>query len=149
MLLEEDRRTEARDAQKRRSRMFGAMVARRIRRSGNCQFALLPEEELSRLVTGWYAAAAEATLNSNFSPITEWMQRQAKTAAQQNFTFADMLELLRLCRTSAIQQEKWTEDVLSGVDEVINETFQLIRSDVLWEIPTRLNYLSNNAPDSR
>ena len=85
MLLEEDRRTEAGDAQRRRSKMFGATVAKRVRSSCDCQFSLLPHEELSRLATGWYEAAAEATLNSNFSPIAGWMQRQAKTSAQQNF----------------------------------------------------------------
>jgi hypothetical protein len=143
MLLEEDRRTEAGDAHKRRSRLFGAIVGKKARSSRDCQFSLLPEEELSRLATGWYAAAAEATLNSNFSPLAEWIRRQTKTSAQQNFQLGDVLELLRLFRTAAIQQEKWAEDTFSVLDEVINETLQSLRSEVPWEIPTRLNYLSN------
>jgi hypothetical protein len=146
MLLEEDRRTESGDAQKRRSKVFGATVAKRVRSSRDCQFSLLPYEELSRLAACWYEAAAEATLNGNFSPIAEWMRRQAKTSAQQNFKLADVLELLRLCRTAVIEQEKWTEDAFSVVDEVVNETLQSMRSEVLWEIPTGLNYLSNDTP---
>jgi hypothetical protein len=147
MLLEEDKHTEAGDSQKRRARVFGAKAAKRIRVCRDCQFSLLPPEELSRLATGWYEAAAEATLNGDFSPISEWVRRQARTSAEQNFELADTLELFRLCRTAAIEQEKWDQDLFSVVDDVINETLQSIRSEVSWEIPRKLNYLSTVASE--
>ena len=149
MLLEEDRHTEAALLQKRRSKMFGLAAAKRIRAARDCQFSLLPQEELGRLAVGWYEAAAQATINGNFSPISEWMQRQAQTSAEQNFELADVLELLRICRTVALQEEKWDADLFSVVDEVINETLQAIRSKMPWEIPRKLDYVSGSAPASQ
>jgi hypothetical protein len=148
MLLEEDRHTEAALLQKRRCKIFGSVAAKRIRAARDCQFSLLPQEELARLAVGWYEAAAQATLHGNFSPISEWMQRQAQTSAEQNFELADVLELLRICRTVALQEEKWDADLFLIVDEVINETLQAIRSKMPWEIPRKLDYVTGSSAAS-
>jgi hypothetical protein len=148
MLLEEDRHTEAGLLQKRRCKIFGSVAAKRIRAARDCQFSLLPQEELARLAVGWYEAAAQATLHGNFSLISEWMKRQTQTSAEQNFELADVLELLRICRTVALHEEKWDADLFLVVDEVINETLQSIRSELPWEIPPKLDYVSASAPAS-
>jgi hypothetical protein len=144
MLLDIDKITEASQAQAQRCAAFGARTAENIRAANNCQFALLPHEELARLASGWYAASAQAMLNANYSPISAWVQAQALLAAGQNFNLEDVLELLRICRGAAIQGEKWNEDMFSIVDDVINETFQSIGSAVPWIVPSPLNYVFAN-----
>jgi hypothetical protein len=145
MLLDIDKVTKATQAQEQRCAAFGAMTAEKIRAASNCQFAVLPHQELARLASGWYAASAQAMLSTNYEPISAWAQAQARLAAGQNFAFEDVLELLRICRGAAIQDEKWNEDVFSVVDDVINETLQSIGSAVPWIIPKSLNYVSGNA----
>jgi len=144
MLLDEDRATEASQFQRQRCAAFGAMTAEKIRAAANCQFSLLPHDELARLASGWYDASAQAMLNSNYSAINTWTQVQAQLAAEQNFELADLLELLRICRSAAIQGEKWNEDIFSVVDDAINDALRSISSDVSWTMPGSLNYLSAN-----
>jgi hypothetical protein len=51
------------------------------------------------------------------------------------------MQLLRICRNSAIEIDGWDEDVFSAVDDVINEGLRAIREKVSWDIPDHLNYL--------
>ena len=145
MLLDEDKVTEAGHSQKQRCAAFGARTAGKIRAAKNCQFSLLPHEELARLASSWYDACAQAMVHGNYAPIDRWTGGQAQLAAAQHFELQDMLELLRICRTSAIQDEKWSEDIFSVVDEAINETLRLIGSGVSWNIPASLDYLRGTA----
>lgn len=142
MLLDLDKVTEAGQSQQQRCAAFGAMAAKNIRAARNCQFALLPYEELARLASGWYDASAQAMLSANCVPISAWTQAQAQLAAKQNFKLDDVLELLRICRSAAIQGEKWSEDVFSIVDDAINDALQSIGSRVSWTLPRSLNYVS-------
>jgi len=80
-------------------------------------------------------------LHCNFAPLDEWIRRHACLAAEQHFEFEDLLQLLRICRRSAIEIDGWDEDVFSAVDDVINEGLIAIREKVSWNIPDHLNYL--------
>ena len=80
-------------------------------------------------------------LRGNFAPLDEWIRQQACLAAEEHFELEDLLQLLRICRRSAIEIDGWDEDVFSAVDEVINEGLLSIRAKVSWNIPDRLNYL--------
>jgi hypothetical protein len=144
MLLDEDKVTEAAQFQRQRCAAFGARTAETIRAAKDCQFSLLPHEELARLASGWYDASAQAMLYGNFAPIDRWTQGQAQLAAAENFELEDMLGLLRICRSAAIQDEKWSEDIFSVVDEAINEALRCIGSAVSWNIPASLDYLRGN-----
>jgi hypothetical protein len=141
MLLDEDKVTEAAQFQRQRCAAFGARTAEKIRGAGNCQFSLLPHEELARITSGWYDASAQAMLNGNFSLIDSWTQGQAQLAAEENFELEDMLELLRICRGAAIEDEKWSEDIFSVVDDAINEALRFIGPEVSWNISGSLDYL--------
>jgi hypothetical protein len=145
MLLDEDKVTEAAQLQKQRCVGYGSMAAEKIRSAANCQFSLLPYDELARMASGWYDASAQAMLSNNFAAISTWTQAQAQLAARGNFALADLLELLRICRGAAIQVEKWNEDIFSVVDDAINEALRSIGSEVSWTIPGSLNYLSGFA----
>jgi hypothetical protein len=60
-------------------------------------------------------------LRGNFAPIDKWIRSQSATAAAEGFAQEDVLELLRICRNSAFEIERWNQDVFSGVEKVINE----------------------------
>jgi hypothetical protein len=146
MLIDEDRVTEAIELHKQRCAAFGTMTAEKIRAATNCQFSLLPHGELARMASGWYDASLQAMLNSNHASINTWTRAQAQLAAGENFALADLLELLLICRSAAIQGEKWNEDIFSVVDDAINEALRSIGTAVSWNVPSSLNYLSANSP---
>jgi hypothetical protein len=147
MLFDDDKVTEAAQFQRQRCAAFGARTAERIREARDCQFSLLPYDELTRLASGWYDASARAMLNGDYTAIDTWTRAQARVAAEQNFGLEDLLGILKICRSAAIQEEKWNEDIFSVVDEVINEGLHSIRSEVAWSIPNTLDYLSWKVPD--
>ena len=146
MLFDEDKITDAQQYQRQRCAAFGALTAETIRATHNCRFSLLPHDELARLVSSWYDASAQAMLNGNYAPIITWTQVQSQLAAEERFELEDVLQLLRICRSCAIQGEKWSEDIFSVVDDAINEALVSVGGDVSWTIPAQLNYLSVVAP---
>jgi hypothetical protein len=132
MLLREANVASVEELQKQRSEGFGAMTAGKIRAAAHCRFSLLPHEHLARLASGWYDASAQAMLSGNYVSIDTWIQTQTQRAAEQNFTLEDVLELLRICRKQAIQEEKWSEEVLIPVDEAIQDALRPVASAVGW-----------------
>jgi hypothetical protein len=142
MLLQKPEVTKAKARQQRqRCERFAAGTADAIGTAGQCLFSLLPYQERVRQAASWYDACAQAMLRCNFAPLDEWIRRQACMAAEENFQMEDLLQLLRICRRSAIEIDGWDEDVFSAVDEVINEGLLAIRAKVSWNIPAHLNYL--------
>ncbi len=127
--------------QRQRCVRFAAGAADAIGTSANCLFSLLPYEERVRQATGWYEACADAMLRGNYGPIDEWIRTQACLAEAQHFELEDLLQLLRICRSSAIEIDGWDEDVFSAVDDVINEGLHEVRSKVSWSISDGLNYM--------
>ncbi len=89
-------------------------------------------------------------LRCNFAPLDKWIQLQTCLAAEEHFELQDLVQLLRICRRSAIEIDGWDEDVFSEVDDVINDGLLAIRANVSWNIPDKLNYLhdAGTAPAS-
>jgi hypothetical protein len=142
MLLQKTQVTKTQERQQRqRCERFAAGTADAIGAAGQCLFSLLPYEERVRQAASWYDACAEAMLRCNFAPLDEWIREQACKAAEENFELDDLLQLLRICRKSALEIDGWDEDIFSTVDEVINEALLAIRPNVSWNIPDHLNYL--------
>jgi hypothetical protein len=121
MPFEEIEVTEAQALQQQRSASFGARTAERIRATESCLFSLLPHDELSRRAARWYEACAQGMLRGNYAPISEWIRAQLRSARGEGFVREDILQLLQICRRSAIELEGWNEDILSSLDEVIDE----------------------------
>jgi hypothetical protein len=69
-------------------------------------------------------------------------------AAEHGFEMGDLLELLRICRNSAVEVERWDPDVLLPVNEVINETLGRGAANPLWKIPADLDYLGEKPVNS-
>jgi hypothetical protein len=142
MFFDEDKATEAQQSQSQRGVAFGAFTAEKIRAAHDCRFSLLPHEALARLVSSWYSASAQAMLDFNYAPINNWTQVQAQLAAEECFELEDVLKLLRICRETAIQKERWSEDVFSVVDDAINDALVCVAPGVPWKIPRTLNYVT-------
>jgi len=130
-------------AQKLRCDRFAAGAADAIGTDQQCLFSLLPYHERSRRAASWYTACAQGMLRCNYAPLDAWIKQQACLANAEHFELRDLLQLLRICRRSAIEIDGWDEDVFSAVDEVINEGIFAIRAEVSWEIPAKLNYLKH------
>ena len=64
---------------------YAAVAAEDLRAASECQFSLLPYEELARLAGLWYDACAEATLRGNYAPVDGWVRNQARAAADHAF----------------------------------------------------------------
>jgi PilZ domain-containing protein len=129
--------------QQHRCQNFASVTADRIRAEKKCLFSLLPSDELARLAAGWYEACSQAMLRGNFAPIDKWIRSQAATAAAEGFAQTDVLELLRICRNSAFEIERWNQEVFSGVEEVINEA---VRATCGWPAPSEDDFVAL-APD--
>jgi len=130
-------------AQKQRCDRFAAGAAKAIGADQLCLFSLLPYHERSRQAASWYAACAQGMLRCNYAPLDAWIKQQACLANAEHFELRDLLQLLRICRRSAIEIDGWDEDVFSAVDEVINEGIFAVRAKVSWEIPAGLNYMND------
>ncbi len=147
--------TEAQQRQRQRGVAFAAQAAAKVRAVEDCQFALLPENEIMKLIVAWYESCAQAMLTGNYALLGEWIREQAGLAAKNDFKFADLVELLRLCRCAAMEIERWDEDVFSQVDEVIGEELQIIRNKFTWtnssglvDLPEASNNSASNAPSA-
>lgn len=140
--------TEAPDVAARhrqRREKFAGLTAERLRATEDCQFSLLPFDELARVTGNWYEACAQAMLRGNYSPIDELVRDQARVAAEQGFQLEDVMQLLRLCRRTAIEVEGWNEDQFADVDAIIDEAFAYLRNKVPWDIPDGLNYMTGRS----
>ena len=140
MPFEEDEATGAQLLQRERGGKFAPQAADRIRNAEKCLFSLLPHEELSRMAGEWYESCSQAMLRGNYAPIDIWVRTQSTLAASEGFAPEDLLQLLRICRQSAIDVEYWNEDIFSAVDEVIQDVFGSIRSKLPWNIPDDTDY---------
>jgi hypothetical protein len=142
LLQSETTKTQERQ-QKKRCDRFAAGAADAIGASQQCLYSLLPYQERHRQAANWYGACAQGMLRCNYAPLDAWIKHQACLANTEHFDLQDLLQLLRICRRSAIEIDGWDEDVFSAVDEVINEGILAIRAEVTWEIPAGLNYLKD------
>jgi len=140
MPFEEQEATGAQVLQRERGEKFAPQAADRIRAAERCLFSLLPHEELSRMAGEWYDACSQAMLRGNYSPIDTWVRTQSTLAATQGFAPADLLQLLGICRKSAIEVECWNEDIFSAVDDVMQEVFRSIRSKLPWNALDDMDY---------
>src|SRR5579862_7056787 len=133
MPLEEQEVTAAQGLQRVRRERFASRAADRIRTTEKCLFSLLPHEELSRLAGDWYEACTQAMLRGNYAPIDFWVRSQAQRAGDHGFAAEDLFQLCSVCRDAAIEQESWNEDILSSVDEFIQEVIQSVRAKIAWK----------------
>jgi PilZ domain len=127
---------------------FANYTAASVRGSRNCEFSRLDDQELLTCVTTWYESCAQAMLKGNYALIDQWVCKQGSVAAKHGFELGALLELLRICRNSAIELERWDPDVLSPVNEVINETLRGGVTNPLWIIPADLDYLGGKPANS-
>jgi len=148
-LLPEAETTKAQARQDERRQRYAAVAGEQLRAAADCQFSLLPYEELVRVASTWYAASAEAMLRGNFASIDDLIRAQARVAAEQGFELEDLLELLRVCRRVAIEKEGWNEDQFSELDAVIDDALAALRSQVAWDIPAGLNYVTGETAADR
>lgn len=148
MILQKSEVTKAQALQQRqRCERFAAGTADAIGAAADCLYSLLPFEERRRQAADWYDACAQAMLRCNFAPLDKWIQLQTCLAAEEHFELQDLLQLLRICRRSAIEIDGWDEDVFSEVDDVINQGLLANRANVSWNIPDKLNYLHEAATE--
>src|SRR6202035_2937246 len=105
MPFHEEETTGAQVLQRKRCARFATEAAERIRSDEKCLFSLLPHQELSRLAGDWYDACAQAMLRGNYAPIDQWIRSQSRLATEQGFASEDILQLLFICRRSAIETE--------------------------------------------
>lgn len=139
---EEQESTIAQTRQNERRDRYAAVAGERLRGASDCQFSLLPYDELVRVAATWYTACADAVLRGNYAPIDNLVREQARVAAEQGFELLDLMQLLRLCRQVAIEKEGWNEDLFADVDAIIDEALAALRQQVSWDIPDGLNYLT-------
>jgi hypothetical protein len=126
-----------------RSVNFADCTSEKIRGARNCAFSQLDHEELVQCLGLWYEACAQAMFQGNYSLIDQWVRRLGIVAANRGHDLEDFLELLRFCRSSAL------EDFVLPVDEVINEALRNGLGDTSWIIPANLDYVGTktaNAP---
>lgn len=142
MPFEEEQATEGLSKQQSARDRYAAVAGERLRAAEDCQFSLLPYEELTRTAAGWYDAAAEGMLRGNFSKLDKWIKEHTKIASDQGFELDDLLQLLRICRQVAIEKEGWQDDHLVDIDAIIDESIAALRQQVAWEIPEGLNYVT-------
>lgn len=80
-------------------------------------------------------------LKCNYALIDRWVCKLAKVSAKHGFELGDFLELLRICRRCAIEIEKWDEDFLSSMDDVITDVLRRGVGNSSWSALAGLNYL--------
>jgi hypothetical protein len=139
---------EERDGSDDKHAQFAMEAATRIRSMENCLYSLIPQDDLVRQAKEWYQACTEAALRGDFHLIGQWVRSQAAKAAEEGFALDDLLGVLRVCRQCVIDVERWNEDSLTPIDDLINETLSSLRGAVAWTIPAGINYLSRNAQNS-
>lgn len=148
-LLPEEETSKAKAREHERRQIYAAAAGERLRAAHHCGFSLLPYEELARVASTWYAAAAEAMLRGNYAPIGNLVCDEARVASEHGFELEDVLELLRVCRRTAVEKDGWNEDELTNIDAVIDDALAVLRGTVEWKIPEGLNYLAGETAASR
>ncbi len=133
---------EALARQKKRREHYAAAAAERLHQADDCQFSLLPYQELERTAGTWFEAAHEALMRANYGPLDALIREQVRVAAEQGFELDDLLLLLRGLRQTAIEGEGWNEEHLVEMDTVVDEALAALRGQTVWEIPKGLNYLT-------
>ena len=146
--FDEERSDSAARAGARRER-YAELAAERLHGAADCQFCLLPYQELARAAGIWFEAASEAMMRANYGPLDEMIRDQVRVAAEQGFELDDILQLLRILRETAIKEECWNPDQLADMDDVIDEALQRLRGQVAWTIPDGLKYLTGESRDQR
>jgi hypothetical protein len=131
---------EALARQKKRREHYSAVAAERIQAAEDCQFSLMPYQELERTAAVWFEAAHEALMRANYGPLDALIREQVRVAAEQGFELDDLLLLLRGLRQAAIEEEGWSEEHLAEMDAVVDEALAALRGQTVWEIPKGLNY---------
>ncbi|MGH9803866.1 MAG: PilZ domain-containing protein, partial [Candidatus Acidiferrales bacterium] len=74
--------------------------------------------------------------------LDDWLSSAIGVASEQGFGLDDLLVLLQTCRRVAIEEIGWQEDLLADLDVTINESLAYMRTQVSWEIPEGLDYLT-------
>ena len=134
---------------KARREHYAEVAAERLHGAADCQFCLLPYQELARAAGIWFEAASEAMMRANYGPLDEMIRDQVRIASEQGFELDDILQLLRILRETAIKEEGWNPDQLAELDDVIDEALQALRGNVTWTIPEGLKYLTGESRDQR
>ncbi len=134
--------SDARARHEERRDQFAAAAGDKLQAAEDCQFSLLPYKELEQTAQRWYAGTTEGMARANWGPLDDFIRAQVRRFAEQGFELADVLQMLRLLRTVAIESEGWTEGELEEVDSIINEAFEAQRGQAGWQIPEGLNYLT-------
>jgi hypothetical protein len=150
MPIEDSTRPVVRESWRRER--YATAAAEQIRDAKECQFSFLPFDELARVASFWYEAAADGMLRGNYAGVDRWIRSQARTAAEQGFELPALLQLLRICRQVAIEKEGWQSEQFAEVDAVINECLAALRSaGVSWQIPDGLDYITGKgrAPEAK
>jgi hypothetical protein len=132
MPFQEEEATGAQLLQRERCARFATEAGERIRSDEKCLFSMLPHQELSRLAGDWYEACSQAMMRGNYAPIDRWIRAQSRLATAQGFASEDIIQLLLICRRSAIETESWNEDIFFAVDEVMQEVFGSIHPNTPW-----------------
>lgn len=145
MRFEESEVTGSKLLQDERCQNFAFLTAGKIQAVEGCLFSLLPCEELARLAAGWYEACSQAMLRGNFAAIEQWVRCQSMRAAAEGFASEDVVELLRICRSSAFESEQWNPDIFSQVEEVIEEALSATTD---WSGPAEDNRMAQKPDDS-
>ncbi|MGH9862030.1 MAG: PilZ domain-containing protein [Candidatus Acidiferrales bacterium] len=141
----EEESDESRSRQTGRRERYAGIAAERLQATMDCQFSLLPYQELARTAGAWFDAVTESLLRANYGPLDEMIRAQVRVAADQGFELDDILQLLRLFRAVAIKEEGWNEEQFGELDVVIDEALQALRGQVAWSIPEGLNYLTGES----
>lgn len=136
---------ESKSRQIGRRERYAGVAGERLQATTDCQFSLLPYQELARAAGTWYEAVTESLLRANYGPLDEMIRAQVRVAADQGFELDDILQLLRLFREVAIKEEGWNEEQFGELDVVIDEALQALRGQVAWSIPEGLNYLTGES----
>lgn len=124
---------------------FASCTAEKIRAAHNCAFSKLDHQKLVQCVTTWYESCAQAMLRGNYSLIDRWVCEQGRIATDHRLELGDLLELLRICRSSAIEVEQWDPDALLSVDDVINEALHSGVMNPAWKISADVDYRGRNS----
>ena len=121
---------------------YSAEAGRQLRADVECRFSFLPYNALVLIASAWFESCSEAMLRGNYGPTENWLRATAKIAASQRYELDDLLRMMRTCRRVAIEKEGWVVDQMEALDEIIDETLQLINPDVRWDIPEGLKYVT-------
>jgi hypothetical protein len=79
-------------------------------------------------------------LRGNYAPIDRWIRSQSQLASAEGFKPQHLLELVAICRKSAVEAEGWNEEPLSAIDEVIHDVFNATCAEIAWSVSEKTAY---------